>query len=219
MSGTDFNWDEFKTAVTYLKKGIDQLYFRDVIKAATERQIIEFDTNTLSVMETINTFLKENLQHLSNIVETNYKGRPNELGNYLEKVLKKEISQKTNITCTTPTLANGTAQSAGYPDYFIQRSDAKIYADVKTFQSKTLISTLRSFYYQPTNQVKIQHDAPHCLIGFEAESIDGDNKAPFRLTGYKIIDLYDLKIHFKAEFNANNIEVYSQKALFSAVGE
>ena len=214
MASNKFDWDEFKTTITYLKKGIEELYFRDVIKAATDHSIVKFDDSSLSILKQIDNYIKNNFNSLSNTIEKNYDGRINEVGNYIETLLKSQINTIGKIKCSTATLADGSAQSSGYPDYLIQSSDITIYADVKAFQAKTLESSLRSFYYQPTNQIKIHKDAPHCLIGFEVKSISGENKSPFKLVGYKIIDLYELQVNFKAEFNANNIEVYSLKTLF-----
>jgi hypothetical protein len=214
MTTNKFNWDEFKTTITYLKKGVEELYFRDVIKAATDHSIIKFDDNSISTLSQIENYIKNNFNSLSDTVEKNYVGRINEVGNYIEGLLKAQINTIGKIKCSTATLADGSAQASGYPDYLIENSNITIYADVKAFQAKTLESSLRSFYYQPTNQVKIHKDAPHCLIGFEVKSISGENKSPFKLVSYKIIDLYELKVNFKAEFNANNIEVYSLKTLF-----
>lgn len=214
MAANKFDWDEFKTTITYLKKGVEELYFRDVIKAATDHSILKFDDSSLFILKQIDNYIKNNFNFLSNTIEKNYDGRINEVGNYIETLLKSQINTIEKIKCSTATLADGSAQSSGYPDYLIQSSGITIYADVKAFQAKTLESSLRSFYYQPTNQIKIHKDAPHCLIGFEVKSISGENKSPFKLAGYKIIDLYELKVNFKAEFNANNIQVYSLKTLF-----
>ncbi len=213
MATNKFDWDEFKTTITYLKKGVDQLYFRDVIKAATDHSIIKFDDSSLKVLAKIDEYLKNNFSYLASQVKK-YNGRVNEAGNEIEKILKPQINNLLNISCKTPTLANGTAQSSGYPDYLIESSGITIYADVKAFQAKSKESSFRSFYYEPTNQIKILKDAPHCLIGFEIKSLGGDNKSPFELIKYEIVDLYDLQVNFKAEFNANNSDVYSLPSLF-----
>ncbi len=213
MATNKFDWDEFKTTITYLKKGVEELYFRDVIKAATDHSIVKFDDSSLKVLAKIDECLKNNFSNLQ-LQMKKYKGRVNEAGNEIEKLLKLQLNNLSNISCKTPTLANGTAQSSGYPDYLIESSNVTIYADIKAFQAKTKESSFRSFYYEPTNQVKILKDAPHCLIGFEIKSLGGDNKSPFELVNYEIVDLYDLQVNFKAEFNANNSDVYSLTTLF-----
>ena len=113
------------------------------------------------------------------------------------------------ISCKTPKTADGKSQSTGYPDAIIKSDEAILYSDVKVFQGHNKESTLRSFYYQPTNKSKIHHDAPHFLISFEAEAIEGKNVAPFRIIDFKIVDIYDLTVTFKAEFNTNNKNIYS----------
>jgi hypothetical protein len=215
MATNKFDWDEFRTTITYLKKGVDELYFRDVIKAATDHSILKFDDSSLRVLSRIDDYLKNNFNYLQQQMKK-YQGRANEAGNEIEKILKIQLNNLSNISCKTPTLANGTAQSSGYPDYLIESSSVTIYADIKAFQAKSKDSSFRSFYYQPTNQIKILKDAPHCLIGFEIESLSGDNKSPFKLVNYKIVDLYDLQVNFKAEFNANNSDIYSLETLFES---
>ena len=61
MAANKFDWDEFKTTITYLKKGVEELYFRDVIKAATDHSIVKFDDSSLKVLAKIDEYLKNNL--------------------------------------------------------------------------------------------------------------------------------------------------------------
>jgi hypothetical protein len=213
INNDNFDWNEFEDAIHFLKSGISSLYFRDVIKAATGYEIKPFNEDSLKVITIIDNLLKNNLNHLSNFAQTNYIGRANELVHTIEDELRKNLSAIPKLKCGKPYLANGNLQSTGYPDCLIEMGKVKIYADVKTFQTKTIESTLRSFFYQPTNKSKIHFNAPHIIIGFETESLGGDNKSPFKLVGYKLIDLYELKVKFKAEFNAGNIEIYSLKKL------
>lgn len=205
----DFDWNSFESAVLFLKKGIETLLFRDVIKAATGYQITRFDNNSLEVVKLIDDWINANLSTLSDAIYVGFEGRANELGNRVEEELRKGLNQIPELKCDKPLLSNGKKQSTGYPDCLIELNSVKIYADVKTYQSKTADSTLRSFFYQPTNKSKIHYDAPHCIIGFETQSIGGDNKSPFKLIGYKIIDLYNLDVKFKAEFNADNSKIYT----------
>ena len=81
---SDFDWDEFKAAVELLKSGISELPFRDVILAATGHRILPFSEEHHSVVRRLSVWIKENLQHLSDYVESEYNGRSNELGNFVE---------------------------------------------------------------------------------------------------------------------------------------
>lgn len=205
----DFDWNSFESAVHFLKKGIKTLFFRDVIKAATGHQILRFDNESLKVVKLIDDWINVNLSTLSDTIYAGFEGRANELGNRVEEEVRKGLNQIPKLKCDRPVLSTGKKQSAGYPDFLIELNSVKVYVDVKTYKSLGKKSTFRSFYYQPTNKSKIHYDAPHCIIGFETQSIGGDNKSPFKLIGYKIIDLYDLDVIFKAEFNVGNNKIYA----------
>lgn len=203
------DWNEFTKVIAFLKNDIDELYFRDVIKASTSHNIEPFNQETLTVMAVVENWISNNFTNLSNEVVNEYNGRANELGNFVEKKLREGLSKIPGVKCVRPSLANGKIQSSGYPDCLIEINGFKVYADVKTYQTKTCDSNLRSFFYQPTNNNKIHFEAPHCIIGFETESLGGDNKSPFKIIGFKIVDVFNLKVKFKAEFNAGNSEIYS----------
>jgi hypothetical protein len=205
----DFDWREFEAAVSLLKSGVDQLPFRDVIRAATGHHILPFDNSARAVVKEVEEWIEANFPILSDHIESEYQGRPNELGNYLERILMNKLQMALpTIRCEMPRTKAGRAQAVGYPDGVIFSGDKVLYFDVKIYQAKTKDTTLRSFYYQPTNQSKIHHDAQHFLIGFEVESLGGSNRSPFRIEDYSIVDVYDMNVNFKAEFNTNNRNIY-----------
>lgn len=205
----DFDWDEFKTAVELLKSGITELPFRDVILAATGHRILPFSERHRNVVERISSWITENIQHLSDYVEAEYDGRSNELGNFVEAWLIDALDNNLELSCERPRTSKGHAQAVGYPDGIIQSEHDVLYFDVKIYQAKTKNTTLRSFYYQPTNQSKIHHDAPHFLIGFEVESLSGSNRSPFRVVDFTLVDIFNMMVLFKAEFNTSNRFIYN----------
>lgn len=211
MENNDLDWGEFSAAVRLLKSGVSKMYFRDVVFAATGRRILPFNTESEAVLNDITEWLDSNLADISNLVEMHYVGRPNELGNHVERLLMARLEEEMTFHVDTPTTEHGRRQAAGYPDgvIFDLRRDTVVYFDVKIFQEKTKDSTLRSFYYQPTNQNKILHDAPHFLIAFKVKSLGDDNRSPFIIQGYEIVDIHALQVNFKAEFNASNRDLYS----------
>ena len=162
--------------------------------------------------EEIKSWLDGNLNELSNLIEMDYVGRPNELGNYLERVLMSRLDESLHFSVDMPRTEQGHKQAVGYPDGIIidELRNVVAYFDVNIFQEKTRTSTLRSFYYQPTNQSKISHDAPHFLVGFVVDSLGDNNRSPFIIKDYEIVDIYDLEVNFKAEFNASNRDIYKQ---------
>lgn len=207
------NWDEFSAAVRLLKSGVSRLLFRDVVKAATGHTILPFDETSSRILADIRSWLDQHLSELSNLIEMDYVGRPNELGNFLERVLLARLDESLSLSVDMPTTEQGHKQAVGYPDGVIvdHSTGQVVYFDVKIFQEKTRTSSLRSFYYQPTNQSKILHDAPHFLVGFVVESLSGDNRPPFIIKDYELVDIYNLEVNFKAEFNASNQDLYGDE--------
>lgn len=205
---TDFDWDEFEAAVHLLKSGVKELPFRDVIRAATGYHIIPFNEKSREQIRLISNWIENNLQHLSDYVETEYEGRSNELGNFVEAWLIDALDNQLTLSCKRPRTGKGHAQAVGYPDGIICSEEVVIYFDIKIYQEKTKDTTLRSFYYQPTNQSKIHHDAPHFLIGFEVESLGGSNRSPFKVIDFTLVDVHDMMVLFKAEFNTSNRFIY-----------
>jgi hypothetical protein len=203
-----FDWNGLKSAINFLKNEVGALNFRDVIQVASGHKVIPFDKKSTLLINLVDDHIKNNLKQLSDNIYATYKGRANELGNKIEKELMKSLAKIPGIKCGKPKLKDGKKQASGYPDCLIEHGAVRIYADIKSYQSKTADSSLRSFFYQPTNKNKILFDAQHCIIGFETVSLGGDNKSPFRIIGYKIVDTYNLKVKFKAEFNAGNADLY-----------
>lgn len=188
--------------------GAQNVYFRDVIEASTGNRLVKINERQKAKLLPIKNHFENNLSSISAIVKKKYKGRANELSNYMESVVSKEIVKVKGFEATKPIVRGRGKQSAGYPDIFIRADGIRFYLEVKTFQSKTKDSSLRSFYYKPSKNNKVTISCPHLLIAFEVESLGKDNKSPFVIKNFKILDLYDLKVSLKPEFNANNIEIY-----------
>ena len=197
-----------KAFVKRLINSTQKVYFRDIILNATGNKILKIDKNVIKLLLLIKKTFNKNLSNIRKTVKTNYTGRPNELSNYIETIVIKEINKLNGFKAKRPTVLNKGKQSSGYPDIFVEFGNTKFYLEVKTFQPKTKDSSLRSFYYKPSKNSKVTMSCPHVLIAFEVESAGGDNKSPFIINDFKIVDLYDLKVSLKPEFNASNIEVY-----------
>jgi hypothetical protein len=149
---------------------------------------------------------------MSEDVRENYNGRANELGNFLEPLLRDQINRIKDFQASTPFTRHGRKQAAGYPDIVVRANGRTLYIDCKIFQKKTAESSLRAFYFKPSENNKITESCPHVLVGFEVEAIGGGNKSPFVIKDFKIVNLYDLEVNFKPEFNANNPMIYKQEA-------
>ena len=121
-------------------------------------------------------------------VHMNKKRRINEKGNALEKAfsLPEEIILK----------------GQGYPDKAFKFNDETVYIEIKLFNKNNIKHTNRTFSFSPPLS-KIKTNGYHYLIGFEHED-EVLNK------NYHIIDLYDLSITLKYEWNTNNRTIYKK---------
>ncbi len=200
--------DDFKGLIQRLIVGANDVYFRDVIHASSGYHITKIDEHTRSDLQQLKTAFQKDLKKISDKVKTTYKGRANELSNYMERIVLDEVNSITNFNAEKPIVRGKGKQSAGYPDLVTSVNGKSFYLEVKTFQLKTEDSSLRSFYYKPSKNSKISQSCPHLLIAFEVESLGKENKSPFVINNVKVVDLYDLKVSLKPEFNASNIEVY-----------
>lgn len=200
--------EDFNELIQRLILGANDVYFRDVILASSSYQITEINEQMLLDLQQLKKEFQKDLGTISSTVKTTYKGRANELSNYMERVVRDKINTIKNFSASKPTVKGRGKQTAGYPDLVVMAHSKPFYFEVKTHQLKTADSSLRSFYYKPSKNSKISQSCPHLLIAFEVESLGKENKSPFIVNGFKMIDLYDLKVNLKPEFNASNIDVY-----------
>ena len=140
----NLDWEKFEAAIQFLKTGIDTLFFKDVIRASTGHDVLAFNKESLFVIDSVDTWIKNNLASISNSVYSGFIGRANELGNKVEDVLRQGLNQIPNLKCDKPLLSSGKKQAAGYPDCLIESNGIKIYADIKIYQTKISLIVLRT---------------------------------------------------------------------------
>jgi hypothetical protein len=156
----------------------------------------------------IKTYFKKNLPLISDYVKSHFVGRSNELSNWMEGEVAKELIKIKGFEIKKPVRITGGMLSSAYPDLYVTTKSERFYLEIKVFQNKTSNSSLRTFYYKPSDNSKVTVSCPHILLAFEVESLKGNNESPFVIKDFKMIDLYDLKVRLKPEFNASNIELY-----------
>ena len=106
-----------------------------------------------------------------------------------------------------PSSADGRVRGgSGYPDRLLWRDEKPTYLEVKVSREENIgKGSARNFFYQPTKHSKIRHSARHLLAGF---SIRERSEKRWILTGWKIADLFHLRVKLKPEYNADNLEIY-----------
>lgn len=200
--------DDLDAFMKRLIVGAHDVYFRDVIKAATGNEVLKLTLGNMADLAPLKARFTNDLSRISDVVKKEYNGRANELSNYMEQVVSKEINTLPSFKTSRPEVNGKGKQAGGYPDLIVHVKDWDFYLEVKTFQTKTKDSSLRTFYYKPGVNSKVTRTCSHILIAFEVESKGGENRSPFILKNVKILDLYTLKVNLKPEFNASNVDVY-----------
>ena len=127
--------------------------------------------------------------------------RVNEVGNKIEKPVIDSFNRLQKYNASVPL-----GKPSGYPDILLQDKGGRYtYIECKTYNADNLKSTLRSFYFSPSDNFKVVHDARHLVIGFEIVNI---SEQRYRPVGFKLVDAYDLQCTLKEEWNSSNKLLY-----------
>lgn len=138
--------------------------------------------------------------------------RINEASKFFEDGIRRYLNEIPNIKCDTPPTRAGEHQRSGYPDLRIidQETQLVFYLDPKLVEQGSAESTFRSFYFEPKNEtLKITADAVHLLVGIEHDG----KEQQWTFTGWRLVDLSKLRVRLKAEFQADNAELYQKTKL------
>ena len=188
--------------------------FAEVIKATTGHQVIAFDETIAAHRE-----LLERLEKVARRAAVRAKGRgirrsrANEVGNAMEEYVLEAMA-KENLDATRPRTQSGRTLSAGYPDFDLN-SEPACYVELKTYNERTGNSTQRTFYYSPSTDPKITHDALHLLIAFQMVRTEEDGRFVWRPERYRIASLDQVEVKLKIEYNQGNRELYAGPNLLS----
>jgi hypothetical protein len=141
--------------------------------------------------------------------------RINEASRFFEDEILIQLNSSAELSCEIPPTAAGKTQRSGYPDLKIthRESGRVAYLDPKLFETGGQRSTLRTFYYQPKNETnKILDDAHHLLVGIEHDGNDGS----WQFIGWHLVDLSEVVIRFKPEFQASNRDLYLESTILDS---
>ncbi len=138
--------------------------------------------------------------------------RINEASRFFEDGIHAHINATPGLKCEVPPTRDGEHQRSGYPDLKITDLESKLifYLDPKLVEQGSAESTFRTFYFEPKNEtLKINDDAVHLLCGIEH---DGKDRL-WTFTAWRLVDLSDLRVRLKAEFQASNADLYQKSVL------
>ena len=134
--------------------------------------------------------------------------RPNDVSAQVEEKLQARL-ERAGVSVEMPRAASG--RGGGYPDRLLWHAGEPTCLEVKVSREENIgKGSARNFFYQPTNNSKIRHSARHLLAGF---AIRERAEKSWILTGWKIADLFHLRVKLKPEYNADNLEIYRDELL------
>jgi len=195
------NIEDLISSAIKLSKEIGEVSFPELVKATTDYQVIPLDiwnSNEDRILFDAITKAAIDLTKLCERTRRRFQGdRINEVG----RAIEEEFVQELRKTKLYPELLG----KAGYPDMKIIDQYGRVtYLESKAV-SKDWTSSLRAFYY--TDGSKIDSDARHLLIGW---NIVEERDKYWRIVGWRLSDLSQLKVKLKAEFNASYKELYKR---------
>jgi len=181
--------------------------FPELVKATTDHEVYKLQVED---REDDKVLYSEILKAANNFIgyvnrtRQRFQGdRINDVGKRIEEVFVEEL-KKSELR---PLLLS----SSGYPDMkIIDQYDRVTYLESKAV-SKNWDSTFRSFYY--TDGKKIDADARHLLIAWD---IVEESPKYWLVRGFKLCDLYNLRMNLKLEFNSSNRALYSPDLLLKS---
>lgn len=145
--------------------------------------------------------------------------RINEVSGAIEDRLRDLLDATPGLSCALPTTAEGRVQRAGYPDLRLEHvaSGNVYYVDPKLYREGSERSGFRTFYFSPrTRTNKILDDAAHIIVGVAHGGRDGER---WSFLHWNLIDLHDLEVRLKAEFQASNRDIYREEAILAESAE
>lgn len=178
---------------------VGYISFSDLVKATTNYSVLKLDLTH----NDDDKILYDQIVHSANdVIKYGFKtrhrfqgNRINDIGNAIEEVFVQEL-RKTKFI---PELLS----KSGYPDMKITDQSGRVtYLESKAI-SKGWDSTFRSFYY--LDGKKITSDARHLLIAWDLVE---ESPKYWQIKGWRLLDLFNLKVKPKLEFNASNKDLY-----------
>ncbi|NWK56664.1 hypothetical protein HW115_13660 [Verrucomicrobiaceae bacterium N1E253] len=191
--------------------------FPKIILASSKKKVIPIDqgnpTHT-AILKAIQEATQRTIRDLNQTPLKQIK-RINEVSRLAEDILCKHLNAQKSLQCCIPLNSQGHAQRSGYPDLWITHTGQNgktthIYLDPKLYQRDSETSTLRTFYFKPrSSTLKVQHHAIHLLLGIQHNG----NQGSWHFEHGTLCDLSELKVRFKAEFQASNRDIYRKPAI------
>lgn len=189
-----------------------------VITAISDYEIIAFDKES-DKDKLVLEKLKQVAAAAGKTINDNggiLRSRPNEVGNDIEPFVIDALN-KIKYSARKPPTRTGKDQMAGYPDILFKDEFDRInYLECKTFNIKTINTTLRTFYLSPSSDFKVNINAHHFLISYEIEHQgNSGNNHIYKCKSWKLLSLENLMVDVKYEFQSDNKRLYVKSEILA----
>ena len=180
-----------KEYLTHLGKIVKQylqplrnIPFNLVIEAISGHKVVPFNKDDDEDRQLLN-LLKKAVNIAGQAI--NKKGierrRPNEVGNDVESFVSDAL-RRVGLSPQIPRTRSGRRKSAGYPDLQIEFQGKVHYIECKTYNEQNVNTTQRSFYFSPSEDLKVTASGHHFALCFETYPTGPSKKAGFNI--YKV---------------------------------
>ncbi len=209
---------EYQKIIKEILSAFEGVSFPVIVESSTGYKVLSVDISKDSqliedislIARTITNRYYDNLitrETYLNVIGKEPKAfRPNEVGRILEYDIYNIPRSFEVITEIHP------LRQVGYPDIkIIEKSGKVIYMDIKA-TTRPNVGSPRDFYYSTKEKTlkKINSDGLHLLLGFIIREVEAEK---YKTIGWKLVDLSKIKVSIKAEFNADNLEIYKPEAI------
>ena len=211
--------EQLEQTISKFMKPLKGIPFPIAIKVVFGQKVLEPDIEDKKDKELI-----DDLSKIANTAGRNakkngiFRSRPNEVGNDMEPYVREAL-RGIGIVADIPKRRDGKKQAAGYPDiYFEDRFGRHVYLECKTYNKKNIGTTFRAFYFSPPpekSKSKVIYDAYHLIVAYEIEETRREGRRCYIPIAWKVVSLYSTEIGVKHEFNANNKDLYKEKAILA----
>ena len=211
--------ERLEEVIAQFLKPVKGIPFNVVVRSLCQHQVIKIEQQKVEDKELIASIVAcAGLVGKDVSANPIKRPRPNEVGNDIEAYIMRALTS-VGLKCSRPLSAGGRGQGVGYPDILIEdRYGRPTYLEAKIYNQDTADSTMRSFYLSPSDNFKVSRDARHLLLAFEMvrKPLANANLSAFTAVAFKLVDLHDLEIDVKYEFQSDNRRLYSTGALLAS---
>ena len=199
---------ELRSTLRRLLEPINYLDFPVVIEMTTDTKFEKFTEREED--EELLELIKRSADLLMNRVYVNpiVKDGPNGVSQPIERALKDYLEEE-GLDIIPP-------KGSGYPDMIIRDRWGNItYLEVKVSRLENIGEwSARNFNYKVSQKTKVIYDGRHLLLGFAIEE-DSNKARHWRTVFWRLVDLFNLKVNLKPEFNASNPAIYASKNIIA----